>query len=98
MASERKVLTGSTSREYRPRNIRRPMSTRKTCTTRLGRALKLMRADIGQGVRGMAAEIGIPFPTLNRIENGRPFDLDTYVKLMAWLTKKHETAPEGTGR
>lgn len=61
-----------------------------TSVTRLGRALRLLRHERGQSVRRMAAEIGIPYTTLSAIERYRPCDADTLVRVIVWLTKKHE--------
>lgn len=58
---------------------------------RLARALKLIRATEGIGVREMAKDIGISAPTLSRIENGKDVDLDSALKLFAWLLGRDVT-------
>lgn len=37
------------------------------------------------GVRGLAKQIGISHPTLNRFEHGENCDAETLIKIMAWL-------------
>ena len=53
--------------------------------TRLGILLRLYRAHRDQNVRDTAAEIGISAATLSRVERGHECDVDTLLKLLAWL-------------
>lgn len=38
-----------------------------------------------RGIREVAAEIGISYPTLSRVENGKMPDLETFSKICKWL-------------
>ena len=49
----------------------------------LGRMLKEKRG--GQGIRKVAAEIGISHATLSRVERGFLPDLETFRKICEWL-------------
>lgn len=49
----------------------------------IGLALKEKRG--GEGIRDIAAEIGISPATLSRIENGKLPDLETFSKICRWL-------------
>lgn len=39
------------------------------------------------GIREYATDIGISAPTLSRIQTGSKMDIDTILKLCAWLNK-----------
>ena len=49
----------------------------------IGLALKEKRG--GDGIRDIAAQIGVSPATLSRIENGKLPDLETFPKLCRWL-------------
>lgn len=59
---------------------------------RIGKLLKVMRATENLGVREQAQKIGIPFPTLNRIENGHDVSPRHVARLIAFLFEKEEKA------
>lgn len=59
---------------------------------RLGKILKTMRAMEDIGVREQAKKIGISFPTLSRIENGKDADARSVVKLLVYLLANDEQA------
>ena len=52
---------------------------------RLGRLFRLHRALNDLTLRALAAEIGIGYATLCRIENGCAMDSETLLKIMTWL-------------
>lgn len=53
---------------------------------RLGSVLRKYRLMQEMTVRELAAEIGISFPTLSRMENGLGVDAATLMKVLNWLT------------
>lgn len=53
--------------------------------TRFGQMLALWRWEHHLGVRDAAREIGLSPTTYSRIENGKPMDVPTLEKLVAWL-------------
>jgi transcriptional regulator with XRE-family HTH domain len=54
---------------------------------RLGRAIQLLRAADGKGVRETAKEIGISPATVSRFEHGKPVDIRGLVKILEWLVR-----------
>jgi transcriptional regulator with XRE-family HTH domain len=56
----------------------------KTTIASLGRAFKEKRGD--QGLRAVAAEIGVSPSTLTRVEQGNIPDLETFGKLCKWMS------------
>lgn len=58
---------------------------------RLGKVLADYRYANHQGVRGLAAEIGVSSATLSRIENDHACDGAALVKIMAWLFADGDT-------
>lgn len=53
---------------------------------RLGEIIKKYRVNKDQTVRELAEEIGIPFPTLSRIENGAEvIESKALVPIIQWL-------------
>lgn len=52
---------------------------------RLGEILRLWRRVSNITIRDLAAEIGVPYPTLSRIERGKEMDGTTLAKILAWL-------------
>ncbi len=56
--------------------------------TRLGSVLRLHRTVHDRSLRDVAKEIGTSPATLLRIEQGKAFDVDTLLKLWAWLLQK----------
>jgi transcriptional regulator with XRE-family HTH domain len=54
---------------------------------RLGRAIQLLRAAEGKGVRDVAKEIGISAATVSRFERGKPVDVVGMVKILNWLVR-----------
>lgn len=57
-------------------------------STRLGAMLRLYRTVGGQTLREVAPQIGIGHATLMRIEQGKAMDVDTLLRLWAWLLAK----------
>lgn len=53
----------------------------------LGRLLRLWRNVADLGGRDFAKELGIDHSTLSRIENGKPMDLTTWLKIQTWLLR-----------
>lgn len=53
----------------------------------LGRVLKLWRNVRDLTTRDFAIELGISHSTLSRIENGKPMELTTWLKIQNWLLK-----------
>ena len=51
----------------------------------LGHVLKKFRAMQELTVRQLAAQIGIPFNTLSRVENGENVDSQNLMKIFNWL-------------
>lgn len=51
----------------------------------IGKLLRLWRAIENIGVREAAKELGVSPATLSRIENGKPMDAATMLKLIRWL-------------
>jgi transcriptional regulator with XRE-family HTH domain len=51
----------------------------------LGALLRQRRAETGQSLRDVAAETGVPFATLSRVESGRLPDLTTFRNIVTWL-------------
>jgi transcriptional regulator with XRE-family HTH domain len=56
--------------------------------TPLGEMLTLYRAAYGLSGRELAPLIGISNPTLNRIERGEQCDVQTFLRLLAWLQQR----------
>ncbi len=54
---------------------------------RLGELLYRFRLLSGRSIRDLAAEIGIPYPTLSRIERGKEMSGTTLAKILTWLTE-----------
>ena len=61
----------------------------------LGRVLAGYRNAVPLSVRELAAQIGIPHSTLNRIEHGHPCDSDTFAKILLWLFAPNKEADNG---
>ena len=64
------------------------MSRQKVTTlprSNLGEMLALWRAARHITLRALAPRIGISAPTLLRIEQGKPTDVATFLKLWTWL-------------
>lgn len=59
---------------------------------RLGEIIKLYMAVEGYAIRDVAADIGVSPATLCRIINGKPCDIRSLTKLLAWLTDEGEEA------
>jgi len=55
----------------------------KLSLTSIGPLVKEGRGT--RGIREVAAEIGISYATLSRVENGKLPDLQTFSKICAWL-------------
>lgn len=53
----------------------------------LGRLLRLWRNVNEHGTREFAKKVGISHSTLSRIENGKPMELDTWLKIQRWLLR-----------
>jgi transcriptional regulator with XRE-family HTH domain len=75
----------------------------------LAAMLNKRRKDEGKSLRDVAAETGVPFTTLARVESGRLPDLTTFRNIVIWLgipperffptTKvKQETTPDAIAR
>jgi transcriptional regulator with XRE-family HTH domain len=47
--------------------------------------LQAHRASVGKSLREVAAETGVPYSTLSRVENGQIPDLNTFRNIVAWL-------------
>lgn len=62
-------------------------------TTRLAQMLYLWRTVNRLSLRDAAAEIGTTCPTLMRIEHGHACDIDTWMKVQAWLFARVGPAP-----
>ena len=56
--------------------------------TNLGAMLRLHRNVSERDLRAVAADIGIGHATLCRIEQGKPMDLATWLKVQAWLLRR----------
>jgi len=54
-------------------------------TNQLGEMLRLWRSVRGLGLREVAPRIGISHATLMRLEQGKPCDLPTWMKVQTWL-------------
>lgn len=54
-------------------------------TGKLGDVLRKYRHMRELGIREMAKEIGVSYPTLHRIESGRVCDASTLKKILIWL-------------
>lgn len=52
---------------------------------RIGKLLKIQRTIDGTGVRDAAKVFGISPATYSRIENDKPIDAATQLKLINWL-------------
>lgn len=59
---------------------------------RLGRMLVLYRASRQVTLRDLAAESGISYPTLSRIERGHAMDADTMLLVWRWLLSEEAEA------
>lgn len=59
------------------------MSEETLDTTRLAVALEMKRGR--RGLRSVAQETGVAFATLSRIERGHAPDVQTFIRLCAWL-------------
>lgn len=55
----------------------------KLSLTSIGPLVKERRG--ARGIREVAAEIGVSYATLSRVENGKLPDLQTFSKICAWL-------------
>lgn len=55
---------------------------------RLGTVLRKYRAMAEVPVRDLAQEMGISAPALSRIENGKAMDIQTFMKILEWLTSE----------
>jgi len=75
----------------------------------LAAMLRTRRAKDGKSLRDVAAETGVPFTTLSRVESGKLPDLTTFRNIVAWLgipadrffptTKvQQETTPDAIAR
>jgi hypothetical protein len=62
-------------------------------TTRLAQMLHLYRTVNRLSLRDLEPEIGVSKATLMRIEHGYACDVDTWLKLQAWLFAKIGPAP-----
>ena len=51
----------------------------------LAAQLKAQRANSGLSLRDLAAETGVPYSTLARVESGKVPDLKTFRSIVAWL-------------
>src|SRR5438270_13569814 len=51
----------------------------------LASLLKQQRAKSGLSLRELAAETGVPYTTLSRVESGRIPDLKTFRSIVGWL-------------
>jgi transcriptional regulator with XRE-family HTH domain len=51
----------------------------------LAAMLKQQRADTGKSLRVVAAETGVPYSTLARVETGKIPDLNTFRSIVEWL-------------
>jgi len=52
---------------------------------RIGDAIKYLRFQDKLGLREQARKIGVSAATLSRIERGESCDMESFVKLLAWL-------------
>ena len=75
----------------------------------LAAMLNKRRKDEGKSLRDVAAETGVPFTTLARVESGRLPDLNTFRNIVTWLgipperffptpKIKQETTPDAIAR
>jgi transcriptional regulator with XRE-family HTH domain len=75
----------------------------------LAAMLSKRRKDEGKSLRDVAAETGVPFTTLARVESGRLPDLTTFRNIVTWLgipperffptiKVKQETTPDAIAR
>ncbi len=51
----------------------------------LGKIIKGWRESENLGIREAAKKVGVSAPTLSRIENGKPVDGQTLIKILDWL-------------
>lgn len=56
----------------------------------LGSAIRAWRKEQRLGLRPVAKEIGIPFGTLGRFENGEAIESPALAKILAWALGKSE--------
>ena len=63
-----------------------------TARSNLGELLSLWRAAHHLTLRALAAQIGTSAATLLRIEQGKPTDVETFLKLWAWLLLRNEVS------
>lgn len=62
-------------------------------TTNLGKMLRRHREIEERTLRSLAREIGTSYSTLARIESGKPCDVPTLLKLLAWMQKPFGGTP-----
>jgi len=55
--------------------------------SKLGEMITLYVRWHGLSIRQLADEMGIPSTTVHRIAAGRKVDIETFVKLMAWMVR-----------
>jgi transcriptional regulator with XRE-family HTH domain len=55
---------------------------------KIGELIKTWRDAERVTLRELAPEIGIPVPTLNRVEKGEPMDGRTLAKVITWMVAK----------
>lgn len=65
-----------------------PVAEAEGPTTNLGAMLHLYRTVHRYGQRAVARETGLSHATICRIERGGKMDLDTWLRLQAWLLAK----------
>lgn len=61
------------------------MQDSERAQTRLGEMLRLWRTVRQMTLREVAPSIGISHSTLLRLEQGKPCDLPSWLKVQAWL-------------
>lgn len=75
----------------------------------LGALLRQQRTQLGQTLREVSAETGVPIATLSRVESGRLPDLRTFRNIVEWLgipperffptpRVRNETTPEAVAQ
>lgn len=67
-------------------------------TTRLAQMLYLWRTINRLSLRDVEAETGITNVTLMRVEHGHNCDVETWLKLQAWLFAKIGPAPRARAK
>lgn len=69
----------------KPRHSHRKAPSPDLDVSELGRLVRQKRDDEGLSVRRAAAEAGVSFSTITRVETGAQPDLSTFIALCGWL-------------